>query len=133
MQALSRVHGRGARLVHDCDPWRRFDGLLQAATPRDRRLLLLRISDEHAIKGEGVAPRLQPGKHSTLMTLWCTVRFYVEAQRFVIVSVHAGMHSQTVERGAQVSDELLEHVHDCYIMHEYLGSDHCPCGIIIKR
>ena len=32
----------------------------------------------------------------------------------------------------QVSDDLLEAVHDCYIMYEYLGSDHCPCGIIIK-
>ena len=33
----------------------------------------------------------------------------------------------------QVSDDLLPHVHDCYIMHEYPGSDHCPCGIIIKK
>ena len=134
MQAFGGLYGRGARLLHDCDPGRRIDGLLQAATPRDCGLLVLWVSHEHAIEGQRLAPRLQPGEQLKRPRAPCCVHAtHTLSARCTVSCGYGSVRSQLISCGAQVSDDLLDHVHDCYIMHEYPGSDHCPCGIIIKQ
>lgn len=32
----------------------------------------------------------------------------------------------------QVSEPLLEHVHDCFHLVDFMGSDHCPVGLVLK-
>jgi hypothetical protein len=33
----------------------------------------------------------------------------------------------------QVSEALWPSVHDCYHLHDVMGSDHCPVGVVLKN
>ncbi len=32
----------------------------------------------------------------------------------------------------QVSQALLDQVHDCFHLTDFMGSDHCPVGLVLK-
>lgn len=33
----------------------------------------------------------------------------------------------------QVSETLLEQVHDCFHLTDFMGSDHCPVGLVLRH
>ena len=88
-------------------------------------------------KGEGLAPRLLLGAtDSSKFSDMCKTQleFQGVGPTFLLGYI---LHAVTRRRralggGAQVSDALVDKVHDCYHLPAVEGSDHVPLGIVLR-
>ena len=49
----------------------------------------------------------------------------------IVQSATEACHDHCV--ALQVSETLLEQVHDCFHLTDFMGSDHCPVGLVLRH
>ncbi len=74
----------------------------------------------------------QPDETSHIEQLPCTaIRPSSNCEIGIVHSAKEVCHDHCV--ALQVSETLLEQVHDCFHLTDFMGSDHCPVGLVLRH
>ena len=74
----------------------------------------------------------QPDEKSYVIQLPCAVLPHSSKHEIGIVQPAKEVwHEHCV--ALQVSETLLEQVYDCFHLTDFMGSDHCPVGLVLRH